>query len=169
MKLTRKKLKTEADIANFYPTLVAIWQEVFTPIIGQDQVAYMLSVYQSEENIFQEVQEGACYFGLFSGEECVGYTAYEPKENYLYISKLYIKDSLRGKGYMREIFETYNHLSSILGLKQRLRVNQHNAQAISVYEHLGFKKIETDVADIGNGHIMDDFIYEKNVPKAENK
>ena len=169
MKLTRKKLKTQDDIADFYPTLVDIWQEVFTPIIGQDQVAYMLRVYQSKENIFKEVQEGACYYGLFLGEECVCYTAYEQKETYLYISKLYIKNSLRGKGYMREIFETYNHLSSILGLKQRLRVNQHNAQAISVYEHLGFKKIGTDVADIGNGYIMDDFIYEKNVPKAENK
>ena len=164
MKLTKKELKTETDIANFYPTLVDIWQEVFTPIIGQDQVAYMLRVYQSKENIFQEIKEGARYFGLFLGEECVGYTAYEQKETYLYISKLYIKSSLRGKGYMREIFKAYDSLSATLGLKQRLRVNQHNTQAISVYEHLGFKKIETDVADIGNGYVMDDFIYEKNVP-----
>ena len=164
MKLTKKELKTETDIEIFYPTLVDIWQEVFTPIIGQGQVAYMLRVYQSMENILQEIKEGTRYFGLFLREECVGYTAYEQKETYLYISKLYIKSSLRGKGYMRAVFEAYDCLSLSLALKQRLRVNQHNTQAISVDEHLGFKKIGTDLADIGNGYVMDDFIYEKNIP-----
>jgi hypothetical protein len=29
-----------------------------------------------------------------------------------------------------------------------------------VYEHLGFVKVREEVADIGNGYVMDDYILE---------
>jgi len=40
-----------------------------------------------------------------------------------------------------------------------LTVNRHNQQAIAVYEHLGMQRIQEQVIDIGNGFVMDDFIY----------
>ena len=40
-----------------------------------------------------------------------------------------------------------------------LTCNKHNANSLAVYEK-GFKKINEDVTDIGNGYVMDDYIYE---------
>ena len=41
------EVKNEKDLAVLMPLLKEIWSEVFTPIIGADQVAYMLANYQS--------------------------------------------------------------------------------------------------------------------------
>jgi ribosomal protein S18 acetylase RimI-like enzyme len=40
-----------------------------------------------------------------------------------------------------------------------LNVNKNN-NAILAYEKMGFKKIREEKIDIGNGYIMDDFVYE---------
>ena len=44
-----------------------------------------------------------------------------------------------------------------------LTVNKHNAKAIRFYEKNGFKNMESKTFDIGNGYIMDDYIYQKNL------
>jgi ribosomal protein S18 acetylase RimI-like enzyme len=41
-----------------------------------------------------------------------------------------------------------------------LRVNRNNYQAILAYEHLGFVRIGELCSDIGNGYVMDDFVYQ---------
>ena len=52
------------------------------------------------------------------------------------------------------------------GPPQRLRsayltVNRGNAKAIRAYERNGFKVVRTQVTDIGNGFVMDDYVMEK--------
>lgn len=160
-RLKKKELQQLADIEALYPTIVEIWEEVFTPIIGAEDVAYMLANYQSVPVIQKEMQQGARYFALLKEEEVVGYTAYELQVDAVYISKLYILQKYRGKGYMREIFADYQALSDQLGLKQRLKVNEDNHQAIAVYEHLGFQLVKKQTVEIGDGVIMHDAIYEK--------
>ena len=44
-----------------------------------------------------------------------------------------------------------------------LTVNRNNSHAIEVYKHKGFIITRTQVADIGNGFVMDDYIFEKNI------
>ena len=41
-----------------------------------------------------------------------------------------------------------------------LRVNIYNTNSIAAYEKFGFKTIAEDVADIGGGYVMDDYIME---------
>ena len=53
------EVKNEKDLAVLMPLLKEIWAEVFTPIIGADQVAYMLANYQSQANIEDEMKNGA--------------------------------------------------------------------------------------------------------------
>ena len=62
--MEKEKIKTQAEIANFYPVLTAIWREVFDPIIGSDQVEYMLANYQSKEIIAREIAQGVNYYML---------------------------------------------------------------------------------------------------------
>ena len=53
------EVKNEKDLAVLIPLLQEIWSEVFTPIIGAEQVAYMLANYQSQANIGDEMKKGA--------------------------------------------------------------------------------------------------------------
>ena len=38
-------------------------------------------------------------------------------------------------------------------------MNKYNADTIAVYEKLGFELLRSEVTDIGNGYVMDDFVY----------
>lgn len=41
-----------------------------------------------------------------------------------------------------------------------LNVNKYNTGAIDFYEYLGFVNIKSEIIDIGNGYVMDDFVFE---------
>ena len=81
------------------------------------------------------------------------------KPDEIYLSKLYLHKKVRGKGYGSQVFQWYESLAS--GKTLRLNVNKYNEQAIAVYEARGFERIEACQIDIGEGYIMDDFVYEK--------
>lgn len=161
MILERVELKNEADVVTVMPVIDSIWREVFTPIIGEHDVDYMLENYQSVPVILAEMAAGNRYFALMLDNMIVGYTAYKVEEDHIYVSKLYILDDFRGQGYMRKIFEWYDEMAKRKGLKQKLKVNQGNERAIAVYKHLGFELIAEQHVDIGGGVVMDDFIFEK--------
>ena len=66
------EVKNEKDLAVLMPLLKEIWAEVFTPIIGADQVAYMLANYQSQANIEDEMTQ--------AGEEFLHKEGYQNAE-----------------------------------------------------------------------------------------
>lgn len=155
------KITTKEQLDDFYPVLVKIWNEVFTPIIGSNQVEYMLENYQSKDLIMQEISAGVNYYALLINGVYVGYIAYKVREDYLYLSKIYIISEYRNQGFMREIFDFFDELGEKYGLKQRLWVNQGNTQAIRVYQHLGFQLLKEKITNIGEGYQMVDYVFEK--------
>lgn len=161
MTLKKTPVKTSIEIKTLFNVVQPIWQEVFTPIIGNEQVAYMLENYQSIDNITTEIDNGTHYFLLSYDGKFVGYTAYEETDTQIYISKLYLSSELRGKGFSSDIFNWYEELGK--GKTLHLNVNQGNKLAISVYEHRGFKCIGDRYVDIGAGYVMNDYIYEKEI------
>ncbi|MBK0348497.1 GNAT family N-acetyltransferase [Aerococcaceae bacterium zg-ZJ1578] len=156
--LVLKTVETQTDIAQLYAIISEIWPEVFTPIIGEKQVAYMLQHYQSIEAIKMELAQGANYYLITLKDEVVGYTAYENQGERLYLSKLYIKQAYRGKGLMSQLFDWYEQLGK--GKTLYLNVNQGNELAIQVYEHRGFQRVGERYVEIGEGYVMNDYIYE---------
>lgn len=161
MSIEKVPVHTQQEIQQLFDVVQVIWQEVFTPIIGSEQVAYMLENYQSIENIQAEIDSGANYFLLFFDGEAVGYTAYEESDSQIYISKLYLTSKLRGKGLTSAIFNWYEQIGR--GKTLHLNVNQNNKLAIQVYEHRGFIRVGERNVDIGEGYFMTDFIYEKKI------
>lgn len=154
-----KEVKTSQEIEQLFELLSVIWKEVFTPIIGKEQVAYMMRHYQSIDNITQEIEDDVHYYFLEYNSQPVGYTAFQDQGEKIYISKLYLSQSFRGKGLMSSVFDWYETLGK--GKTLFLNVNQGNHLAIAVYEHRGFTKVGERYVDIGEGYIMNDFIYEK--------
>jgi ribosomal protein S18 acetylase RimI-like enzyme len=43
----------------------------------------------------------------------------------------------------------------------RLNVNKHNIKAIGAYRKSGYETVESVVADIGGGYVMDDYVMAK--------
>ena len=137
-----------------------IWKEYFPTIITDEQIKYMLLKFQSEASIHEQMDGGYQYGFIFDGTEKAGYFAVLPKDDALFISKLYLYKEKRGHGLGSETLKDLLCIGRSLGLKYAyLTVNVNNALACKAYERNGFK-IDKDVdTDIGEGFFMNDHIY----------
>ena len=94
--------------------------------------------------------------------EAAGYIGVQPEKGRLFLSKLYLRKAARGRGYARRILAFLSGFCSGAGLSALwLTVNRRNTDSIAIYEQMGFVKTREQVADIGNGYVMDDYVMEK--------
>lgn len=135
-----------------------IWEEHYTPIIGANQVAYMLDKFQSAEAMQAQLEEGYEYYSLFEGGQLIGYLAFKEEAIGLFLSKIYIHSAQRGKGLGRAAMNFVKAEVEKRGIAQiRLTVNKYNHNSIATYLRLGFIKTRELVMDIGEGYVMDDY------------
>ncbi|NNE77755.1 MAG: GNAT family N-acetyltransferase [Pricia sp.] len=141
-----------------------IWTEHYTPIIGQEQVTYMLDKFQSVDAIKKQIREGSEYYVLSEEGKALGYFCINRKKESLFLSKLYVKKNYRGKGIGKIALQFIERKAVELGLgKISLTVNKYNSQSIEAYEKMGFVNIRALIQDIGNNFIMDDYLLEKKI------
>lgn len=132
-----------------------IWTEFYTPIIGTDQVAYMLKHFQSPEAITKQIEEQHYHYYLFGD---IGYFATIPLGNVLFLSKIYLLHNERGKGYGTRMMEAVKEAAAENGYRSiELTVNKNNP-SLNIYEALGFVNLGSTVQDIGGGFVMDDYL-----------
>ncbi len=140
-----------------------IWNECYPPLIGQPQVDYMVANLQSPAAIRTQLDAGYRYYLVQHEGAVAGYAATlrEALEQALFLSKIYISRSLRGKGIGSDVIRQMIALARQLELRLIwLTVNKNNRDAIAAYERLGFKIVDSVVIDIGAGFVMDDFRME---------
>lgn len=141
----------------------SIWNEHFPKIIGQAQVDYMVERFQSSDAIRNQIRDGYQYYLIRSGTAVTGYTALisQPDRRCLQISKLYLLQAWRGKGFARAVLGRITGIATDQGFeKLYLTVNKYNHSALAAYHKLGFTRKGELVADIGNGFVMDDYEME---------
>lgn len=148
-------------VYSVYAVAESIWEQYYTPIIGEAQVEYMVEKFLSPDAIVEQINSGYEYF-LFSYDYTfAGFAAILEKDGDLFLSKLYVDEEFRGKGIGKHMFQKFIEICKLRNLKKIwLTCNRNNLDSLAVYEHLGFKKIREEVTDIGNGFVMDDFILE---------
>ncbi len=135
-----------------------IWHEHYTPIIGKDQVNYMVAKFQTSEAMQQQAEEGYEYYVLNHQNNDVGYLAIEKRDDDLFLSKIYLLKTCRGKGFGKVAFNFIEKRACDLNCKSiSLTVNKNNINTIKAYEKIGFINTEAIVMDIGNGFVMDDY------------
>ena len=154
-----------ADVADA-PLLEAlakeIWTQHYADIITLEQISYMLDRFQSAEAIVQDMQSGAVYDIAYADGEPCGYSAAEPDETGLFLSKLYVRQSCRGQGIARAMVNRIVHRAQETGaVRISLKCNKYNTNSLAAYERLGFTFAYPCVTDIGNGFVMDDYVLEK--------
>ncbi len=157
------KVETDEQIKELADLAKEIWNEYSICFINQDQIDYMLEKFQSENAMKEQIKfQRYRYYFLEEDGENFGYFALQPQKDNLFLSKIYIKKDFRGKGYARKTFtNAIVPIAKELELpKITLTVNKYNLPSVMVYENLGFTRIESKEFDIGNGYIMDDYVYE---------
>ena len=137
---------TDKQIQEISNLASVIWHEHFTPIIGIQQVEYMLEKFQSFHALKEQMETGYEYFQIFDNTEFCGY---------------YLKKEARNRHLSTKTIQYLKTLCQKRGLSSIwLTCNKYNTNTLAVYHHLGFETVRSQVADIGNGYVMDDYILE---------
>jgi len=158
------EVSDEASINKAERIAKEIWRQHYIPIIGKDQVKYMLEKFQSKQAIYEQIQNGFIYYLVKLDDDYLGYLSILLKEDTgeLFLSKIYIRLEQRGKGYGKMTMDFIESLARRRNLNRiTLTVNKHNADSIKAYQKMGFRIVDSIVQDIGGGFIMDDYGMEK--------
>jgi RimJ/RimL family protein N-acetyltransferase len=137
-----------------------IWVTHYTGILTAGQIEYMLNKMYSLSTIEQEINSGIIWNIIIVDGEPVGFISFTPSDKEIKLNKLYILTDYHGKAYGQKALSyvvDYARAHSIP--KVYLTVNKKNHKAIKAYERAGFSLIRQEITDIGNGYVMDDFVY----------
>ena len=142
-----------------------VWHEFFSSLLSPGQIDYMVEKFQSRRAVSEQLAGGYGYFFMvLENGEKIGYTGVKTDGGKLFLSKLYILKKNRGCGYASQAFAFLEDMCRDKNLSSVwLTVNRHNTHSIDVYTAKGFVKVREQVADIGCGYVMDDYIMEKYV------
>jgi GNAT superfamily N-acetyltransferase len=122
----------------------------------------MLDKFQSEDEITDQIQNKGyiCYLIAVS-KQAIGYDTIVQEEDVLFLNKLYIRKTMRGKGFARKTIK----LIKSIALERNpgritLTVNKNNIGPVAAYEKPGFVNTGLIVQEIGGGFIMDGYKME---------
>jgi GNAT superfamily N-acetyltransferase len=156
------KQLTETDgngIREMSGLATGIVRDYYDPIIGKAQNDYMLDRFQSVAGITDQLRHGYRYYFVREDGRDIGFLAFYPREDHMYLSKLYLRGEERGKGRAREILDFVAGKAREEGLSAiELNVNKRNP-TVRIYEKLGFRIKRAEKNDIGSGFYMDDYVF----------
>ncbi len=159
-------VQSKEQIADVVRLAREIWQEHYEPIIGQEQVDYMLEKFQSERAVVEQLGESYEYYLVIHHGQSVGYVAIVPDRSQpaLMLSKIYVRKSERGRHLGKKTLQFVENLCRQRGIRMIwLTVNKNNVHSIAWYLRMGFRNAGPTIQDIGGGFIMDDFRLEKTI------
>lgn len=139
------------------------WPDTFGKILSPEQIDYMLGMMYSLETLEKQMVGGYQFFLAEEEGEKLGFSGIEvnnePKKTKIH--KIYILPSAQGKGIGKKMIQAIKEIALQNDQKSLLlNVNKYNLGAIAFYEYVGFVNIKSEIIDIGNGYVMDDFVFE---------
>lgn len=149
---------TEKDISLVSDLADTIWNQHYPPIIGQEQVDYMLNLMYSRQSLLQQMKEkGHLFFAVNFKDHNIGFISVDKQEDKSwFLNKFYIDQEKAAKGLGTMVFKLL--LEELNPEKITLTVNRKNHKSINFYFKNGFRIEEVKDFDIGNGYKMEDFI-----------
>jgi ribosomal protein S18 acetylase RimI-like enzyme len=150
-----------SDIEIIHQLAEKIWWEHYPPIIGEEQVKYMLNRMYSFDELNKQISQGFQEFYLIQNNQSFsGFLSIEIDADHIekgFINKFYIQSETRRSGIGKLAFEAllmqYPQVNEI-----RLQVNRQNYKAINFYFKMGFTIESVADFNIGDGYFMNDFI-----------
>lgn len=142
------------------------WAVTYGDLLSEEQIAYMLDMMYSEKALTEQMTRLGHHFFVIrqdNSDHWQGFVSYEfdykgqPKTK---LHKLYVLPECHGTGMgkilvnkVREEARTNNNALVTLNM------NRDN-KTKDFYEHVGFRIVGEEDIDIGNGFLMEDYIFE---------
>jgi ribosomal protein S18 acetylase RimI-like enzyme len=157
-----------SDIPAIQAVASRAWAHTFRDILSDSQIAYMMQLMYSDESLHRQMaEENHRYFLAKSQDNALGYMSIEHNcegTGKTKIHKAYILPEEQQKGIGKRLFSLAEAKAREVGdTAIYLNVNKFNANAIAFYHRTGYSLIREEVIDIGDGFVMDDFVFEKTV------
>ena len=143
----------EDDFERIFSFMQPIWLETYESVLPKEQIEFLLEKYFSKSALQAFVKNGYRYFKI----DEVGVLVYVEREKEVYLDKLYLLPSARGKGYAEFVFAQLLNLEKDILLK----VNRANARAVGCYLKNGFEIEKKEEILLGNGMINYDYVMRK--------
>ncbi|NDW09378.1 GNAT family N-acetyltransferase [Dysgonomonas sp. 520] len=148
------------DIAN------KTWHITYGNILTKEQSEYMLDMMYSDKSLLEQMQNGQHFFlakSPYTGN-IMGFVSYEfnyKGQNKTKLHKLYVLPESQGSGLGKILINAVvekarEHNSSAVSLN----MNRNN-KALDFYKRMGFEIAGEEDINIGNGYLMEDYIFEK--------
>ena len=163
------RIASENDFKIIQDIAHKTWPSTFGEILTNSQITYMLDLFYNLDSLKKQTEESKNVFLIISEKSNdLGFISYELNyKNYqkTKIHKIYLLPESQGKGAGKILIEKVKKIAeSNQNQALILNVNKYN-KAISFYEKLGFKIVQSEKIDIGQGFIMDDYVMEMVVVK----
>ena len=144
------------------------WPHAFREILSPDQIKYMMNWMYSDESLKEQMEvKNHHYFLAKENDKFLGYMSIEhncENSGKTKIHKIYILPDVQKKGIGKLLLDTaINETKKQNGSAIFLNVNKYNDNAIGFYKKTNFFLAKEEVIDIGNGFIMDDYVFEKEI------
>ena len=141
-----------------------LWPKAFASILSTEQIDYMMEMMYSQASIEKQMDEGHQFAIAQKDNVDIGYVSYETNHNNSHktkIHKLYISPEYQRHG-IGKLMVDYVAGQALKANNNSLflNVNKFNTGAIGFYKKHNFVLTKKEVIDIGNGFIMDDFVFE---------
>lgn len=153
------------------PTIRALaqrfWPVAFASILSVKQIAYMMDMMYSPASLEEQMRQKHQFVIASRKKKDVGYLSYEVNCNNLNktkIHKLYISPNHQRLG-VGGALVNYVMLQALKAKNDVLflNVNKQNEKAINFYKKHHFQLVKEEEIDIGDGFIMDDYVFELHV------
>lgn len=153
---------TFSDIAVIQNIVRETWPVTYTPIIGKDQVDYMLQKFYSTLSLTKQIQNNHSFFLALKEDLPIGFASFSRVYHDIYkLQKLYVLPLQQKTGSGKALLQKVEKEAKNMGAaKLLLNVNRKN-NAKAFYEKNGFAIIREEDIDIENGFFMNDFVMEK--------
>ena len=146
---------TPDDFDTLYAFMRPIWLETYGGFLPEKQIDTLLDKYFSKDGIAHFRALGYEYKKV----DDVGVLVFVERALDVYLDKLYLLPTARGKGYPKLVFaELKKRGKPIL-----LNVNQNNARALKCYQKNGFTVVKEEIIDLGNGMQNVDYVLRLSV------
>ncbi len=143
-----------------------IWPIVYSEIIPDEQIEYMLKMMYSAAKIQEDMDRGVLYYILSKDNKDIGYIAIEPNtpiSGVLRLHKLYLDPHYHRQGLGKHMLNTIELIAKGLHLDAiELNVNRFNS-AVKVYQKQGYEILYSENVPIGNGFLMEDYVMKKRI------
>ena len=158
MKTEYRIIKTDEDIEELSLLARKTWNVHYPPIIGQEQVNYMLEMMYSVDSLRKQIfEDNNIFTGAYINGKMAGFISVcrtGGKDYFLH--KLYVDPDLFRKGIGKGLFD---HVFSGIDFETiRLTVNRQNYKAVNFYFKIGYKIEKIIDIGIGGGFVMNDFV-----------